>query len=132
MLASSKPDFKIFKFTFRTLTKNIRERRGEKVSIMLPLYMDENTKSTIQIQSDSALFPTTNDNNGHFNSLERTIYMDAMGFGMGCCCLQITFQAREIHEARRLYDQLAVICPIMVLFTFFKRIFTKLSPSSYS
>lgn len=42
------------------------------------------------------------------------IYMDCMGFGMGCCCLQVTFQACNITEARALYDQLAPICPIMV------------------
>ncbi|KAI0211358.1 hypothetical protein LSAT2_003826 [Lamellibrachia satsuma] len=24
--------------------------------------------------------------------------MDAMGFGMGCCCLQVTFQACNITE----------------------------------
>jgi glutamate--cysteine ligase catalytic subunit len=23
------------------------------------------------------------------------VYMDAMGFGMGCCCLQVTFQVNE-------------------------------------
>jgi glutamate--cysteine ligase catalytic subunit len=40
--------------------------------------------------------------------------MDAMAFGMGCCCLQITFQACDINEARRLYDQLAPVAPIMV------------------
>lgn len=42
------------------------------------------------------------------------VYMDAMGFGMGCCCLQLTFQACCITEARTLYDQLAPLCPIMV------------------
>ncbi|KAJ8870873.1 hypothetical protein PR048_027174 [Dryococelus australis] len=42
------------------------------------------------------------------------VYMDAMGFGMGCCCLQLTFQACNIDEARRLYDQLTPLCPIMV------------------
>ena len=60
--------------------------------------------------------------------------MDCMAFGMGCCCLQgtsnlpedslhteldlhcalVTFQACCIEEARRLYDQLAVISPILV------------------
>lgn len=29
--------------------------------------------------------------------------------------IQVTFQAVNIDEARHLYDQLAVICPIMVL-----------------
>lgn len=40
--------------------------------------------------------------------------MDAMGFGMGCCCLQLTFQACNIDEGRTLYDQLTPLCPIMV------------------
>lgn len=40
--------------------------------------------------------------------------MDAMGFGMGCCCLQITFQACSINEARRMYDALVPVGPIMV------------------
>lgn len=42
------------------------------------------------------------------------IYMDCMGFGMGCCCLQVTFQACNICEARQLYDQLTFLCPIML------------------
>lgn len=42
------------------------------------------------------------------------IYMDCMGFGMGCSCLQVTFQACDIEEARHLYDQLACVCPVMV------------------
>lgn len=40
--------------------------------------------------------------------------MDAMGFGMGCCCLQLTFQSCNIEEARRMYDALIPIGPIMV------------------
>lgn len=42
------------------------------------------------------------------------IYMDAMGFGMGCCCLQITFQACSVSEARRMYDAFIPVGPIMV------------------
>lgn len=42
------------------------------------------------------------------------IYLDCMCFGMGCSCLQVTFQACSVEEARRLYDQLAVVSPIMV------------------
>ena len=43
------------------------------------------------------------------------IYMDAMGFGMGCSCLQLTFQACNVDEARRLYDALIPVAPLMVL-----------------
>ncbi len=47
----------------------------------------------------------------------KEIHMDAMGFGMGCCCLQVTFQTRSVEEARHLYDQLAVLAPIMLSLT---------------
>jgi glutamate--cysteine ligase catalytic subunit len=36
---------------------------------------------------------------------------------MGCCCLQITFQAKDIEESRFIYDQLAVMAPIMMALT---------------
>jgi glutamate--cysteine ligase catalytic subunit len=42
------------------------------------------------------------------------VYLDALGLGMGCCCLQVTFQAQSIDEARFLYDQLTPLTPIMV------------------
>lgn len=45
------------------------------------------------------------------------IHMDAMAFGMGCCCLQVTFQAKDVDESRFLYDQLAVLAPIMMALT---------------
>ena len=45
------------------------------------------------------------------------IHMDAMAFGMGCCCLQITFQATDVEESRFLFDQLAVMAPIMMALT---------------
>jgi len=46
-----------------------------------------------------------------------SIHMDAMAFGMGCCCLQVTFQATDMDESRFLYDQLAVMAPIMMALT---------------
>jgi glutamate--cysteine ligase catalytic subunit len=45
------------------------------------------------------------------------VHLDAMAFGMGCCCLQVTFQARDLAESRYLYDQLAVISPLMLALT---------------
>lgn len=50
----------------------------------------------------------------HGSALIDHIYMDAMGFGMGCSCLQITFQSCNVPEARRLYDALVPIAPLMV------------------
>ncbi|XP_045529684.1 glutamate--cysteine ligase catalytic subunit isoform X2 [Pieris brassicae] len=89
---------------FKTLTSNIRERRGEKMEINLPIYRDVNTKIPVD----------------NYHELDKgfakpdCVYMDAMGMGMGCCCLQLTFQACCITEARTLYDQLAPLCPIML------------------
>lgn len=43
--------------------------------------------------------------------------MDAMGFGMGNCCLQATFSALDFPHSRWLYDQLSVMCPIFLALT---------------
>jgi glutamate--cysteine ligase catalytic subunit len=87
---------------FKTLTRNIRQRRGEKVSINVPVYKDDNTKVPVE---------------GSIPSLPDYIHLDAMGFGMGCSCLQLTFQACNIDEARYLYDQLTPLCPILLALT---------------
>lgn len=50
-------------------------------------------------------------------NVRAAIHMDAMAFGMGNCCLQITFQATDIDESRYIYDQLAVMAPIMMALT---------------
>jgi len=87
---------------FATLTKNIRTRRGGKVEILVPVFKDENTAPV--------------DNKGYLG-FDDFIYMDSMAFGMGLCCLQTTFQCVDINEARSLYDQLAVLCPILLSLT---------------
>ncbi|KAJ8918410.1 hypothetical protein NQ315_008107 [Exocentrus adspersus] len=91
---------------FKTLSRNIRLRRGDKVAINIPIFKDKNTAIPVD------------DSYKHSKAaLPDHVYMDAMGFGMGCCCLQLTFQACNITEARTLYDQLTPLCPIMLAFT---------------
>ena len=48
---------------------------------------------------------------------DNCVYMDAMAFGMGSCCLQITFQAMNIQEGRKMYDQLSPLGPILLALT---------------
>jgi hypothetical protein len=48
------------------------------------------------------------------DTLRASVHMDAMAFGMGCCCLQITFQAKDVDESRFIFDQLAVMAPMYV------------------
>ncbi|XP_042328925.1 glutamate--cysteine ligase catalytic subunit isoform X3 [Sceloporus undulatus] len=93
---------------FSTLTRNIRHRRGEKVVINVPIFKDKNTPSPFV-----ETFPY-DDGEAARAAKPDHVYMDAMGFGMGNCCLQVTFQACSISEARCLYDQLATICPIVM------------------
>lgn len=107
---------------FMSLTHNVQQRRAENIQIKLNVFKDSYTKIPVKgapaDQSDA-------------------VCMDAIGFGGSCCCLQVTFQvccdremfsqtfneiilrfqARNVNEARILYDQLAPICPIMLALT---------------
>ena len=97
---------------FATLTRNIRERRTEKVDIRVPLFRDRETK-------DFPVHPNKRDSevagkqSDHWPQAGH-VYMDAMSFGMGMCCLQVTLQCLNIDEARHFYDQLAVLAPILM------------------
>ncbi len=61
----------------RTLTRNIRERRGSKVEIHLPIYKDVATPTPFL-----EAYPDARPDH---------VYLDAMGFGMGSSCLQVGF-----------------------------------------
>lgn len=122
------------KHSGRTLTANIRERRGSKVAINLPIFIDERTPRPFvdptipwhrNIYKEDhgerpqcypmhalTLNPSAEAKDGAAKIDH--IYMDAMGFGMGCCCLQLTFQSCNVSEARRTYDALVPIAPILV------------------
>ncbi|OAX39118.1 GCS-domain-containing protein [Rhizopogon vinicolor AM-OR11-026] len=104
---------------FPTLTANIRSRRRSKVAINLPIFIDERTPRPFvdpTIPWQRSIYPEDPEaKNGA--ALIDHIYMDAMGFGMGCCCLQLTFQSCNVDEARRMYDALIPVGPIMLALT---------------
>jgi glutamate--cysteine ligase catalytic subunit len=98
---------------FAALVRNIRTRRGSKVNIRVPLFQDTETPEFLAMiaerdneQTDECPVPC-----------QPEIHMDCMAFGMGMCCLQVTFQARDVAESRYMYDQLAVLAPIMLAMT---------------
>ena len=69
---------------FGALTGNIRKRRGANVDIRMPRFRDTHTPA-----------PTRPVGCPQPSTLEEAlgmdeVYMDAMAFGMGCCCLQVT------------------------------------------
>ncbi|KAM4066134.1 glutamate-cysteine ligase [Hirsutella rhossiliensis] len=104
---------------FPTLAANIRSRRGRKVQVNVPVFHDKNTPSPWTdptVNRDLHTWPEDNDErNGA--APDDFIHMDAMAFGMGSCCLQITFQAKNITEGRQMYDQLSPLGPIMLALT---------------
>ncbi|KAJ6157626.1 hypothetical protein N7470_005218 [Penicillium chermesinum] len=97
---------------FPTLAGNIRSRRGRKVELNVPIYKDKNTPVPFKdptVNYDLHNWPEDDDvRNGA--AKDDHVYMDAMAFGMGSCCLQITFQAKNMTEGRKLYDQLSPPC----------------------
>ncbi|KAJ1673745.1 glutamate--cysteine ligase, partial [Spiromyces aspiralis] len=100
---------------FGTLSGNIRKRRGSKVQINIPIFHDTNTPQPF-IDPDVAREGKL----GHIDqcdqgaALDDHIYMDAMGFGMGCCCIQMTLQAGNVQSARKLFDHLAPLGAILM------------------
>jgi glutamate--cysteine ligase catalytic subunit len=102
---------------FPTLTANIRKRRGEKVMIAVPVFIDNNTADALAKQNAEILKTDRVHGREIVEQLGDSIYMDAMAFGMGANCLQVTFQASDVQQARTLYDQLAVMAPIMLALT---------------
>jgi glutamate--cysteine ligase catalytic subunit len=123
---------------FPTLSRNIRTRRGRKVDIRVPVFADDHTADALPVLPDDeqhravlaassvAAAPGAGGGNdtAYVGLAEaaaadtgREIAMDSAAFGMGCCCLQVTLQANDMGESRYLYDQLAVMAPIMLALT---------------
>ncbi|KND86648.1 Glutamate--cysteine ligase [Tolypocladium ophioglossoides CBS 100239] len=104
---------------FPTLAANIRSRRGRKVQVNVPVFHDKNTPNPWKdptVNFDLHNWPEDDDERNGAAPVDY-IHMDAMAFGMGSCCLQITFQAKNITEGRQLYDQLSPLGPIMLALT---------------
>lgn len=104
---------------FPTLAANIRSRRGRKVEINVPIFKDEKTPSPWSDPTvDYNLHKWPEDDDVRKGAVkDGFVYMDGMAFGMGSCCLQITFQAKNIREGRILYDQLSPLGPILLALT---------------
>lgn len=102
---------------FSTLTANIRQRRGGKVDIRAPLFHDSETPEFKGEPASKRRRTQQGENGNSCHDEEPTIKMDCMVYGMGCCCLQVTFQGSNVDESRYLYDQMAPLCPIMLALT---------------
>jgi glutamate--cysteine ligase catalytic subunit len=84
---------------------NNRQRRQAQMSANIPIYKDIRTPNPFS--EDFSLFGKTN-----LNLKSDHIYME--GIGASCSCLQVTFQAFDLDEARLLYDQFIPMTPIVL------------------
>jgi glutamate--cysteine ligase catalytic subunit len=82
------------------------------VDIKVPLYKDANTPEFVRLEA-----PLNTDDLGYEVEADTDIHMDCMAFGMGMCSLQVTFQGKDVDESRYMYDQLAILAPIMLAIT---------------
>jgi glutamate--cysteine ligase catalytic subunit len=73
----------------------------------IPIYKDKNTPAPFR---DNFEKYSIHDKN--INSQVDHIYID--GIGASCSCLQVTFQAKNVNEARHLYDQLTPLTPLLL------------------
>jgi hypothetical protein len=89
---------------FRSAEPDVASLLGGKVAIA-------NSGDVALAEPLAAVMPITDDAK-NTETVRASVHMDAMAFGMGCCCLQITFQAKDVDESRVLYDQLAVMAPM--------------------
>lgn len=114
----------LHKVSKRAPTQNTEMKR---IGSNTPLFVAEEEKESLASLLGGTVAVTETPLNGkasggdkdvkNNDSLRAAVHMDAMAFGMGCCCLQITFQAKDIDESRFIFDQLAVMAPIMMSLT---------------
>ncbi|XP_002168552.2 glutamate--cysteine ligase catalytic subunit isoform X1 [Hydra vulgaris] len=93
---------------FRNLAKMITMRKQRKVYGEVPIFRDVNTPNPFleevpdfAVEDKAVLKPNH-------------VHLDSVVLGLGCGCLQVTFQACNVPEARILYDQQAVLAPIVM------------------
>ncbi|XP_057331277.1 glutamate--cysteine ligase-like isoform X2 [Microplitis mediator] len=97
----------------RAIPISVKLRRNEGLSINIPIYRDKNVAKPLK----EDLVALGSDQKCQREAKDNHIYMDAVGFGLGCCCVQTTLLGRDITQARELYDQLTPFTAVMVALT---------------
>lgn len=90
---------------YRTIAKNIVNRKDEPVDISIPIFRD---KQTVWPWREPGVDESLQENH---------IHLDAMAFGASGCSLQVTMQPPNLDAARKLHDALIPLAPIMLAIT---------------
>ncbi|KAL4221497.1 hypothetical protein ACF0H5_019754 [Mactra antiquata] len=104
-------------FKFRGLIQGVEDRRGNKVTISIPVYKDKNTNYLSQDEITHEISEKQ-----ETDQQPNDIAIDHALYGPACCCIQVTIQAKNLEEAKYLYDQLIPLCPIMAIISVFKQL----------
>ncbi|RKP36777.1 glutamate-cysteine ligase-domain-containing protein [Dimargaris cristalligena] len=104
---------------YQTLPHVMMGRRRNKFGMLVPIFPDSqallDTPDPDHLADDLLL--TRQPALLAHATPEGSAYFDATCYGFGACCLQVTMQAYDFNQARRLYDQLAPFCAIMLSLT---------------
>ncbi|KAL8852791.1 MAG: hypothetical protein Q9221_002300 [Calogaya cf. arnoldii] len=90
--------------------------RRKREDTTMPVYPDKNTRSSIQAIIDQAFLYQQHDSDDQF-SRKISIPLDLTLCMIHACSLQVTMQLQDVSEARKLYDQLIPLAPIMLALT---------------
>ena len=102
---------------YPALHSNVSARRERPFTVKVPIYQDSNTTQDRKRSSSVGHKPATNGLTSGDASEDSHIYGDSLAFGPTCCGLQVTFQAKNLSEARTLHDQLVPLGPIIMALT---------------
>ncbi|KAI8866909.1 GCS-domain-containing protein, partial [Ramicandelaber brevisporus] len=90
---------------YRHAGYNFAARRNGPLRAFMPVFKDKSTPSPfVYNHPDCAGIEIPDDH----------IYLDNAVYGPTCSCLQVTMQANNLNQARRLYDQLTVLAPLLM------------------
>ncbi|KAF8730364.1 hypothetical protein AX14_005601 [Amanita brunnescens Koide BX004] len=93
---------------YETINANMIAKRGSKILAYVPIFVDDRT--------DSPFYDPVHQNsfeNGQTHC-EGRIFFDSTLFGAGCCCMQVTQQLRSLDQARKIYDALLPLTPLLM------------------
>lgn len=81
----------------------------------MPVYPDRNTHCSFQ--ETNIDWDLANRQDGKAQPENKSIVLDPTVCLINACSLQVSMQLRDIDEARKLYDQLIPLAPIMLAMT---------------
>ena len=101
---------------YQKLSSNLRESRGERIALNVPIFRDRNNPWPFQdptVRCDLNDWPE-DENMGPSTVKTNHVYADALSFGGYNCASQATVQTKNPSKAQRLHDQLIPMGPIML------------------